>query len=149
MLKLFPELGGSLNVSFQPACSKSKKRFPDANKVPASLVTMELWEEISLDGLVRKHVMEVTHLYITQVPALMARLDSIDGRKSTEIQSWRLVFHENEVTMIRNYLHTPSLSTEPMDVQPEDTQCGNEMSSKGLDGVLVFPDILSLVVESK
>lgn len=149
MLKLFPELGGSLNVSFQPACSKSKKRFPDANKVPASLVTMELWEEISLDGLVRKHVMEVTHLYITQVPALMARLDSIDGRKSTEIQSWRLVFHENEVTMIRNYLHTPSLSTEPMDVQPEATQCGNEMSSKGLDGVLVFPDILSLVVESK
>lgn len=144
MLKLFPELGSSLNVSFQPACSKSKKRFPDANKVPSYPVTMKLWDEISLDGLIRKHTKEVTHLYITQVPTLMARFDTCDCRRDANLKSWRIVFRENEVEMIRKYLHKPAATTELMDLRPQSSPREVE-SSTGLvaGGISPFPDILS------
>jgi IQ calmodulin-binding motif len=83
MLTLFPELNGSLSISFQPASSKSKRRFPSATNFPVLAFDNESWDNVSLEGLIRKHSKEVTHLFITKVPGIMARLDACQ-RSGTE-----------------------------------------------------------------
>jgi hypothetical protein len=75
MLILFPELDGSINIAFQQASSKSKRRFPSATKSPVFPLSKESWYDISLEGLIRKHSMEVTYLYIIKVPSIMAKLE--------------------------------------------------------------------------
>ena len=74
MLTLFPELDDSLQIAFQPASSKSKRRFPSAAKSPAFPFSKASWSDMSLEGLIAKHSKEVTHLYITEVPSIMAKL---------------------------------------------------------------------------
>lgn len=117
MLALFPELDGSLNIIFQQRTAKSKRRFPDALKNPPREVLMskELWDSISLDGLIKKHNQEATHLFVTQVPSLMAKLDGIDRRRSTDWSSMLAVLNatrgpltptEKRREMIMSFLNT-------------------------------------------
>lgn len=74
MMSLFPELDGSLQVTFQAASSKSRRRFPLASQTPVFSYNKDFWESISLEGLVRKHSKEVTNAFLTEVPTMMARL---------------------------------------------------------------------------
>eukprot|EP00934_Nitzschia_sp_Nitz4_P002603 Nitzschia sp. Nitz4//scaffold38_size140716//63852//70157//NITZ4_003144-RA/size140716-processed-gene-0.32-mRNA-1//1//CDS//3329550069//2593//frame0 len=82
MMTLFPELKGSLNIAFKSPTAKGKRRFPDAIKVKGILpVDKKLWDEVSLDGVTRKQVTEVTSTYITKVPSIMAKLDKLNDKK--------------------------------------------------------------------
>lgn len=117
MLSLFPELEDGLNIAFQNASSKSKRRFKNAHKSPSTmLVSRDLWDEISLDRLVKRHNKEVTHLYMTKVPSFMVKLDNIDRRKCDSWRSLRLVLREGDTAawkslsereheLIQNYLY--------------------------------------------
>lgn len=90
MMSLFPELESSLNIAFHTPSGKSKRRFPDAVNMTIPPVDTALWEDISLEGRVKKYVREVTSVYITKVPNLMSKLDNIDKRKETEWTSLRI-----------------------------------------------------------
>jgi len=74
MLTLFPELDSSLAITFQPTSSKGRRRFPAAAKSAAFPLKKETWSDISLEGLIAKYSKEVMHLYITEVPQIMAKL---------------------------------------------------------------------------
>ncbi len=142
MLKLFPELSGSLNVSFQPACSKSKRRFPEAQKPPSTPVTIDLWDRISLDGLIRKHTKEVTHLYITQVPTIMARLDDMNERKGTRLSSRPFALDEKEREQLKKYLHRPVRDSDVEHVLSEATPIEQKRASPEFAEVAEFPDMV-------
>ena len=115
MMALFPELEGSLNIVFQNASSKSNRRFKDAHKSPSQmLISRDLWDEISLDGLIRKHNKEVTHLYMTKVPSLLAKFDNVDRKKRNNGQFSALRaasngelrgLTEKELDMVKKYIH--------------------------------------------
>jgi len=120
MIELFPELEGSLNIVFQQTSGKSKRRFPDAPKSPSTLVTNDVWESISLESLIKKHNKEVTHLYMTKVPSLMAKLDEMDKKKAERWHSMRSAMRESkgspglsekERKVIHDFLYPPSNKT--------------------------------------
>ncbi|KAG7363292.1 DENN (AEX-3) domain containing protein [Nitzschia inconspicua] len=75
MLLLFPELLYSLGINFQPPSAKGQRRFPNASKLPAPSLDQNLWNEISVEGNVKKHVQEVAILYMTKMPAVWKKLN--------------------------------------------------------------------------
>lgn len=89
MLLVFPELEGSLNIAFHDPSAKSKRRFNKACKVVSPPVQRSLWEEASLEGTTKKHMQEVARIYITKVPALMAKLDGAAQRNKSKWETHR------------------------------------------------------------
>ena len=90
MTKIFPELEGALNIAFHDTSSKSRRRFSKAAKVVTPPVDRAVWDEISLEGKRRKHMQEVATIYITKVPALMAKLDEIDKREKLRWEAYKM-----------------------------------------------------------
>lgn len=86
MMALFPELQGSLNIIFQSPSAKAKRRFPDAKVADSLLLDKDTWERISLEGIIKRHVKEVTSLYITKVPSLMAKLDELNRGNNCQMR---------------------------------------------------------------
>lgn len=80
MSLLFPELDGSLNVVLLPPSKKSRRRFPDARKVEAIQVDKTIWKSTSFECVIKKHMQEVTSIYITRVPSLISKLQNLDER---------------------------------------------------------------------
>jgi hypothetical protein len=72
---LFPELTDSLGIKFQTPSAKGQRRFPNASKVPAPTLNQNQWNQISVEGNVKKHVQEVALLYITRVPSIARKLN--------------------------------------------------------------------------
>ena len=87
MLQLFPELESSPNIIFRNPSSKARRRFSKAREVSSPPIDKSLWDAISLEGTIKRHVQEVASIYITKVPALMAKLDEADERKSRRWKS--------------------------------------------------------------
>ena len=85
---LFPELNNSLGISFLAASSKGKRRFPNARKLPVPSIDHRLWEEISIEGKTKRHVQEVAMLFITRVPSLTNKLDSIGNTRDSFFDSF-------------------------------------------------------------
>lgn len=83
MMQIFPELEGALNIAFHYSSSKVRRRFAKATKVETPPVERSLWDEISLEGKMKKHMQEVASIYITAVPALMAKLDEAYKKKNS------------------------------------------------------------------
>lgn len=84
---IFPELEGSMNISFHPPSKKAKRRFSEAPETAPTPIDKELWERSSLEGTIKKHVKEVTSIYITQVPSLMVRLSEAEKRRDAKWKS--------------------------------------------------------------
>jgi len=85
---IFPELKNSLGISFLNPSSKGQRRFPNALKVPVPSIDHELWEEISVEGRTKRHVQEVAMLFITKVPELSNKLDSIASARDPNFDSF-------------------------------------------------------------
>jgi DENN domain-containing protein 5 len=75
MMLLFPELTHSLGINFHTPSAKGQRRFPHASKLPLPSLDRNLWNEISVEGNVKKHVQEVAILYMTKVQAVGKKLD--------------------------------------------------------------------------
>lgn len=141
MVKLFPELTCSLSISFQPACSKSKRRFPDAQKIPCNPITADLWDAISLDGLIKKHSKETTNLCRSQVPDIMARIDILDKRKQNKPTTWPLPLTEKERQKIKEFLHKPAEVAQVLQNPPEATRLEKNRACPMVVDKMQFPDI--------
>jgi hypothetical protein len=89
MLLLFPELEGSLNIAFHNPSTKGCRRFPKACKISSPPVEKSVWDQLSLEGVIKRHVQEVASIYITKVPKLMAKLDEAEERKRAKWSSFR------------------------------------------------------------
>lgn len=87
MMLIFPELESSLNIAFHNPSRKGRNRFPKAQDVTSPPVEKILWDQISLEGKLKKHVQEVASIYITKVPRLMAKLDEAEEKKSAKWKS--------------------------------------------------------------
>jgi hypothetical protein len=82
MIHLFPELKtNSLGISFQKPSSKGQRRFPKTRKPPLPLIDHILWDRASIEGNTKRHVQEVAMIFITRVPSLTIKLDSICKRR--------------------------------------------------------------------
>ena len=82
MIFLFPELNNSLGISFQKPSSKGQRRFPKTRKPPLPSIDHVLWDRASIEGNTKRHVQEVAMIFITRVPSLTIKLDSICQRRS-------------------------------------------------------------------
>jgi hypothetical protein len=89
MKLLFPELEGSLNIAFLNPSTKSRRRFPKAQTISTPPVEKSLWDEVSLEGAIKKHVQEVALIFITKVPSLMSKLDEAEQKKRAKWMSLR------------------------------------------------------------
>eukprot|EP00547_Thalassionema_nitzschioides_P007486 CAMPEP_0194204628 /NCGR_PEP_ID=MMETSP0156-20130528/4096_1 /TAXON_ID=33649 /ORGANISM="Thalassionema nitzschioides, Strain L26-B" /LENGTH=1620 /DNA_ID=CAMNT_0038930687 /DNA_START=42 /DNA_END=4904 /DNA_ORIENTATION=- len=89
MLIFFPELDSSLNIVFREPSSKSRRRFSKADKVVQLPVDKNFWDEISLEGKLKKHMKEVATIYMTKVPTIMAVLDLSDRKKNAKMENYR------------------------------------------------------------
>jgi hypothetical protein len=89
MMLIFPELEGALNIAFHYSSSKSRRRFNKAAKVTTPPVQRSLWDEISLEGKMKKHMQEVATIYITKVPTLMAKLEEADNKKKAKWERYQ------------------------------------------------------------
>ena len=85
---IFPELKNSLGVSFLNPTSKGRRRFPNALKQPVPPIDHEFWEEISAEGKTKRHVQEVAMLFITKVPELSNKLESIRTSRDSNFDSF-------------------------------------------------------------
>jgi len=90
MALLFPELKKKFSISFTTPSSKGKRRFPKATKQVVPPIDHELWEEISIEGRTKKHVQEVAMLFITKVPEISKKLDSVRASKESNFDSFLL-----------------------------------------------------------
>ena len=84
MTFIFPELKNSLGISFLNPTSKGRRRFPNALKSPVPPIDHDLWKEISAEGKTKRHVQEVAMLFITKVPNLSNKLDSVLASENSE-----------------------------------------------------------------
>lgn len=87
---LFPELVSSNTMVFQKPSAKGLRRFPRAIKVPPPAIDQNLWNQLSPEEIMKKHVQEVALLYITKVPALMSKLDSTGNGLDRNIKSFQV-----------------------------------------------------------
>jgi hypothetical protein len=90
MMLIFPELEGALNIVFHDPTPKSRRRFTKACKVITPPVQRRLWDEISLEENMKKHIQEVARMYMTKVPILMAKLDEAMDRKKAKLESYKI-----------------------------------------------------------
>ena len=83
---MFPELKNSLGISFMNPSSKGCRRFPKALKSPVPSIDPNLWKDISAEGKTKRHVQEAAMLFITKVPKISRKLDTMSAcsRNSTE-----------------------------------------------------------------
>ena len=81
MNSIFPELNNSLGISFQKPSSKGQRRFPKTRKPPLPSIDHILWDHASIEGNTKRHVQEVAMIFITRVPSLTIKLDSIGKRR--------------------------------------------------------------------
>jgi hypothetical protein len=75
MMELFPELEKSLGIIYKAPSGKGTRRFRNAYKNSVPPVDSTLWDYISLEHTIKRHVNEVALLFITKVPAIQRRLD--------------------------------------------------------------------------
>ena len=90
MTFIFPELKNSLGISFVKPTSKGQRRFPNASKLPVSPIDTDLWVKNSVEGKTKRHVQEVAMLFITRVPEISSKLDSVFTSKDTDFDSFLL-----------------------------------------------------------
>lgn len=81
MMLLFPELAHSLGINFLPPSAKGQRRFPNAGKLQVPSLDQNMWNEISVEGNVKKHVQEVAILYMTRVPAAWKKISQSERRE--------------------------------------------------------------------
>jgi hypothetical protein len=81
MIYLFPEFNNSLGISFHKPSSKGQRRFPKTRKPPLPSIDHILWDRASIEGNTKRHVQEVAMIFITRVPSLTIKLDSICKRR--------------------------------------------------------------------
>ena len=89
MMLIFPELESSFNIGFHNPSTRGCRRFPNAQKVMSLPVEKALWDKISLESKIKKHVQEVASIYITKVPSLMKRLEEAEEKKRLNWNSQR------------------------------------------------------------
>lgn len=88
MIFIFPELKNTPGISVLNPSSKGKRRFPKALMQPFPTIDHELWEAISIEGRTKRHVHEVAMLFITKVPEISKKLDSIRSSRDTDSGSF-------------------------------------------------------------
>lgn len=81
MRTLFPELGSALQIIFHSPGGKAVWRFSMSRTVAAPPVEKTLWEKASLEGLIKKHMNEVTTIMSTRFPPLLARLENMERQR--------------------------------------------------------------------
>lgn len=90
MTFIFPELKNSLGISFVKPTSKGQRRFSNASKLPVPSIDTDLWVKNSVEGKTKRHVQEVAMLFITRVPEISSKLDSVFMPKDTDFDSFLL-----------------------------------------------------------
>ena len=86
MMELFPELkSNSLVITYRAPSTKGLRRFKNADKNSVPPIDSSLWDSISREGTIKRHVKEVSMLFISKVPALQRRLDEA---KKTDLASY-------------------------------------------------------------
>jgi hypothetical protein len=153
MMLIFPELESSLNIAFHNPSRKGRSRFPKAQQVVSPPVEKSMWDQISLEGKIKKHVQEVASIYITKVPSLMAKLEEAEEKKRAKWRSFRTAVMKSygmdsrqcQHHIITEYLSGRYDSKEASTAKPHDTSKSPDVNVAKFDTdpdkAAIFPDI--------